>query len=171
MNSVMLRSAKRGPLFHIIERTMAEKLKKEKKTRQVLLAAEVVKLSQHEQTAKETKDNFKIELSCVKTKPTVNEIINFVAASTDIPRQEIIDLRRTKNVIGARHLVYWLCRETTGLSLPRIGQLLQGRDHTTILHGCNKINRHIIEDTHLGKLAVKLRERINSTQSNVYWGC
>lgn len=50
-------------------------------------------------------------------------------------RAELHANSRDKRVVFARHfLMYWACRRTT-LSLPQIGRLMGGRDHTTILHG------------------------------------
>jgi chromosomal replication initiator protein len=43
----------------------------------------------------------------------------------------------------------YLCRELTDLSLPKIGALFGGRDHTTVLHGVNNVARLMKEDQHL----------------------
>lgn len=52
-----------------------------------------------------------------------------------LKRLELYSSRRHKDIALARHFVmYWACRLTT-LSLPQIGRLMGGRDHTTILHG------------------------------------
>ena len=54
----------------------------------------------------------------------------------------IVDLEgksRTQPLARARQVSMYLCRELTDLSLPRIGQLLGGRDHTTVLHGIKKV--------------------------------
>jgi chromosomal replication initiator protein len=51
----------------------------------------------------------------------------------------------------------YLIREETGTSLPRIGELLGGRDHTTVMHGCEKIAAQIETDEQLRRdwLAIK----------------
>jgi len=56
-----------------------------------------------------------------------------------------------------RQLAMYLIRRETGASLPAIGELLGGRDHTTILHGCNKIETQIEADEALRRdwLAIK----------------
>jgi chromosomal replication initiation ATPase DnaA len=52
-----------------------------------------------------------------------------------VKRAELYSCRRQRKLALARHFVmYWACRLTT-LSLPQIGRLMGGRDHTTILHG------------------------------------
>ena len=41
----------------------------------------------------------------------------------------------------------YLCREVAGLSFPKIGEEFGKRDHTTVMHGCNKIEKEIKENT------------------------
>jgi hypothetical protein len=51
--------------------------------------------------------------------------------------------RRTRGaLIQARFEFYWRCREETGLSLPQIGRMLGGKDHTTVLHGVRMYERY-----------------------------
>jgi len=47
---------------------------------------------------------------------------------------------RARKVALPRQLAMYLCRELTGASLPRIGEEFGGRDHTTVLHACDKID-------------------------------
>jgi len=64
----------------------------------------------------------------------------------------IIDLEgksRTQPLARARQVSMYLCRELTDLSLPRIGQLLGGRDHTTVLHGIKKVRDLMQSDKEL----------------------
>jgi hypothetical protein len=56
----------------------------------------------------------------------------------------ILDLksaRRTRKYTQARFECYWRARRETALSLPQIGRLMGGRDHTTVLHGCKKYEK------------------------------
>ncbi|MBL4890474.1 MAG: hypothetical protein JKX91_01335, partial [Rhizobiaceae bacterium] len=46
--------------------------------------------------------------------------------------------RRPKNLVQPRYEAYWLIKRNTSLTLPTIGRLLGGRDHTTILHGVRR---------------------------------
>jgi chromosomal replication initiator protein len=46
---------------------------------------------------------------------------------------------RRRNLIDARHIAMYLCREMTDLSLPAIGREFGGRDHTTVMNACRKI--------------------------------
>jgi chromosomal replication initiator protein len=43
----------------------------------------------------------------------------------------------------------YLARELTDASLPRIGEEFGGRDHTTVMHACDRVKTAVIQDTHL----------------------
>jgi len=50
---------------------------------------------------------------------------------------------RTKEIAIARHVAMYIAREVTGSSLPKIGLEFGGRDHTTVIHACEKISGEI----------------------------
>ena len=50
-----------------------------------------------------------------------------------------------------RQIAMYLCRELTDLSLPKIGKVLGGRDHTTVMHGINKIKKLLTKDPELAR--------------------
>ena len=54
--------------------------------------------------------------------------------------------KRTKNIAFPRQIAMYLCREMTDLSLPKIGELFGGRDHTTVIHACDKISDTLQKD-------------------------
>lgn len=54
--------------------------------------------------------------------------------------------KRTKNIAFPRQIAMYLCRELTDLSLPKIGELFGGRDHTTVIHACEKISEEMRND-------------------------
>ena len=61
---------------------------------------------------------------------------------------------RDKRVVGPRQVAMYLLRSQTSLSLNEIGVLLGGRDHTTVLHGCDKIANDLDRD---GRLRTDVR--------------
>ena len=54
----------------------------------------------------------------------------------------------------------YLCRELTDTSLPQIGNFFGGRDHTTVIHACDKINKEKDADMKLNAILNELIERI-----------
>jgi chromosomal replication initiator protein len=67
---------------------------------------------------------------------------------------------RSKEVVLPRQVAMYLLREETGSSLVDIGQLLGGRDHTTVMHGIGKIERELQSDVALRSHLMKIRESI-----------
>ncbi|HEX8917419.1 MAG TPA: helix-turn-helix domain-containing protein, partial [Chloroflexota bacterium] len=51
--------------------------------------------------------------------------------------------QRERNLAFARHMAMFLLREEARLSLVQVGEHLGGRNHTTVIHGCDKISREI----------------------------
>lgn len=60
--------------------------------------------------------------------------------------QEFKQKKRTRIVAFPRQIAMYLCRNLTDLSLPQIGEKFGGRDHTTVIHACDKINELIKND-------------------------
>lgn len=87
---------------------------------------------------------------------TVELILNIVSEATNISVAEMKANKRTRPIVRARHLAMYLARELTDLSLPRIGDSLGGRDHTTVLHAVEKIATMMHEDRELYNLVQRL---------------
>lgn len=71
---------------------------------------------------------------------TVDMIQKVVAEHYKMPVQEFKLKKRTRIIAFPRQIAMYLCRELTDMSLPQIGEKFGGRDHTTVLHACEKIN-------------------------------
>ena len=71
----------------------------------------------------------------VSTQDVLQAVSNYYAVSVE----DLIGPRRSRNITVPRQMIMYLSRLLTDTSLPRIGEMLGGRDHTTILHGCAKI--------------------------------
>lgn len=78
---------------------------------------------------------------------TPSTIINFVEKYFNLKENSLVSLKRTKNISFARQIAMYIMRELTEMSTPKIGQELGGRDHTTILHGIEKIEYDINNDS------------------------
>ena len=80
-----------------------------------------------------------------------------------------VDLRmlqgrgRSRNIVGPRQVAMYLLREETDSSLVDIGTLIGGRDHTTIMYGCDKIGEEIVTDN-------RLKQEINTIRERIYQG-
>jgi len=67
---------------------------------------------------------------------------------------------RSRQLVTARQIAMYLCRELTELSLPKIGQLFGGRDHTTVMHADRKIRELMGERRAIYNQVTELTARI-----------
>ncbi len=83
--------------------------------------------------------------------PTGPDILKLVATTYGLTLADIQGSSRTQPLATHRQIAMYLCRELTDLSLPKIGRLFGGRDHTTIIHGINKIKKLIGSDPEMAR--------------------
>ncbi len=81
--------------------------------------------------------------------PTPEEIIGATATLYGFDPEELAGPSRRQPLVMARQTAMYLCRDLTDLSLPRIGRLFGGRDHTTVLHAIEKVKRLMQSDRQL----------------------
>jgi hypothetical protein len=76
----------------------------------------------------------------------IESIIHACCQHFAISRVDVISQRRTARVVYARQVAMHVARLDTTKSLPEIGRRFGGRDHTTVLHGCRKIEEGAMRD-------------------------
>lgn len=95
--------------------------------------------------------------------PTVRGIAQIVAQRYGVDFTVLISTRRDLKSMEPRHVAMWLARRLTPCSFPIIGRVFGGRDHTTVLHACARIDRLRENDPVLRKstdaLLAELRNR------------
>lgn len=85
---------------------------------------------------------------------TISSIKLVVCDYYGVKPSDLVSQRRTADLTRPRLVTYYLSRELSRFSLPVIGKHLGGRDHTTVLSGCRKIERLIKADRKLeGQIA------------------
>lgn len=87
----------------------------------------------------------------IKPKKTiaVKDVVRIVSDFYNIKEESVYEKTRHKEVIKPRQVIMYLLREDFNISYPAIGQKLGGRDHTTVIHSCEKIKTNIKEDQSL----------------------
>jgi chromosomal replication initiator protein len=109
--------------------------------------------------------------------PVLNPPVEKIAASPDIILKTIAesyhvsveDLKgtsRRREISVARQIGMYLMRQHTDLSLPRIGEAFGGKDHTTVMYSCDKINQLQQKDWELSQTLSELSDRINIASRN-----
>ncbi|MGL4647882.1 MAG: helix-turn-helix domain-containing protein, partial [Caldilineaceae bacterium] len=87
-------------------------------------------------------------------------LIALVAEAYKLTVDDLVGPRRTRPIADARHIAMFLLREEQALSLPQIGQLFGGRDHTTVSHAIEKIGTELRNNEALRRDLAQLREQI-----------
>ncbi len=91
---------------------------------------------------------------------SIEDILNTVAEYYRIPVDDLKGKQRDKHIVMPRQVAMYLMRQETEASLLEIGQALGGRDHSTVLHGCDKITREVDENTALRKEVLAIRQQL-----------
>ena len=92
---------------------------------------------------------------------TPNLIIEVVSEHFGVDKEDITSKKRNSEFVLPRQVVMYLCRELTDTSLTNIGKLLGKKDHTTIIHGVNKITEEINTNEELRNKIEIIKKKIN----------
>ena len=93
-------------------------------------------------------------------KLAAGDIIDLATDFFALPKEELLGPCRTKDLVTARHITMYALREHTDLSLPTIGSLFDGRDHTSVLHAVNKIAEKMQTDNNIHSQVLQLTNQI-----------
>lgn len=91
----------------------------------------------------------------------LDQVLKATATYHQLSLDDLLSKRRTKEIVRARHVAIYLAREETDLSFPAIGEALGGRNHSTVVHGYQKIADEIESDD-------DLREELSSIRRQLY---
>ncbi len=91
----------------------------------------------------------------ITEKPGFQEIVEAVSRHYKIPSSDIQGSSRKAPIVHARHVAIFVTRELTKDSWKHIGHLFGDRDHTSMMHGYNRVNEMMLRDNDL-KSAVKM---------------
>jgi chromosomal replication initiator protein len=95
----------------------------------------------------------------------VDEIQQQVSAAFGISRAELVGSTRAATPLSARQVAIFLTRELTDLSLPQIGRLYGGRDHSTVLNSIRRAEARCGEDAVLAAQVDELRVAIHNSST------
>lgn len=87
----------------------------------------------------------------------ISDVVEKVARYFDIDPASIYEKTRRKEVVKPRQIIMYILREDFQVSYPAIGKKLGGRDHTTVIHSCEKIKGELKRDTDLEEEITQVR--------------
>jgi chromosomal replication initiator protein len=93
------------------------------------------------------------------------QILTTIAQEYGVTMDELLSHSRSQRVAFPRQVAMYMLREESELSLPKIGELLGGRDHTTIMYGHDKITDLLERDKNLRRKLVNIQEILYSPAS------
>ena len=93
-------------------------------------------------------------------KVTAEMIMQAVSEYYSVTLSELIGPTRKREITVPRQVAIYLTREMTGMSLPQIGEVFGGRDHTTIMHSCKVMENAINRDSSMKNLVNTIKNRV-----------
>jgi len=97
-----------------------------------------------------------------KKNVSIEDIIKTIAHFYNLDETLIYEKTRRKEIVRARQVVMFLLREDYNISFPLIGRKMGGRDHTTVIHSCEKIKHEMETDTELAQELEQLRAMLST---------
>jgi chromosomal replication initiator protein len=82
---------------------------------------------------------------------SVKHVVSKIAEFYGIDEESIYEKTRRREVVRPRQVIMYILREDFSVSYPTIGSKLGGRDHTTVIHSCEKVKREVETDMELAK--------------------
>ena len=99
----------------------------------------------------------------VKQTYSTNSILGIQTAVANYYNTTVDTLKskkRSKNIAYPRQIAMYLCRSLTDESFPRIGLEFGGRDHSTVMHACEKIKKDLIDNGQLKEIIDEIKSKI-----------
>lgn len=93
---------------------------------------------------------------------TPKTIIDTVARRYEVPAEDLMSKKRTREVAVPRQVAIYICRELTDLSTTNIGREFGNRDHTTVMHSCDKVAEQMKADIAFRKRVEELIELVKN---------
>lgn len=103
-------------------------------------------------------------LSQRKKQITPARVVDTVATYFGLDEKQLKGKTRARDIVVPRQVAMYIMREDTDTSLAEIGSTLGGRDHTTVMHGCAKMEREMESDSRLRQDVFSIREMLYNSR-------
>ena len=95
---------------------------------------------------------------------TAELIMQTVSEYYGVTLNDLTGVTRKREITVPRQIAMYLTRELTGMSLPQIGNVFGGRDHTTVMHSCKTVEAGISGDSNLGMVVEDVKRLVKNAQ-------
>ncbi len=96
----------------------------------------------------------------ISEKNDIHKIQKVVAEFFQVTVEDLKSKKRSANLAFPRQVAMYLCRKLTNESFPKIGTEFGGKDHSTVMHSCDKIEREIKHNQELANIVEKISQEI-----------
>jgi len=103
-----------------------------------------------------------VDLLPTESAPNPDQVMEVVARTFDINVDDLLNRDRSKKFALPRQVAMYLLRELGNISLPQIGEILGGRDHTTVMYACDKIADMVERDELFRRQVNQIRDKLFS---------
>lgn len=93
---------------------------------------------------------------------THTQVISTVCSYFNITTKELTGPKRQKGLVLPRHFTMFILSEELGMTVEKIGQVLGGRDHTTVMHARDKIKELIIKDSEAQRMYLEIKGKLST---------
>ncbi len=101
-----------------------------------------------------------VDLVGRRTHITPSQVIETISKYYNLSVQDLVSASRNKELVQPRQVAMYLIRQETDASLPEIGGLLGGRDHTTVIHGIERVKERLEAEEQLRREVMSVREQL-----------
>lgn len=99
-----------------------------------------------------------------KVEVSPQTVLKVIAEVFSISEEDLKSSSRKREISLARQIGMYLMRQHTSLSLPKIGAMFGGKDHTTVMYSCDKIAKQMQKDPSLNQVVRDVSDRINTAE-------
>ncbi len=129
-----------------------------------ILQGIIIKIKAFKEISHKNLDDFDLEsilltLSDEKKSITSKDIINITSKYLNIDRKEIFENARQPQIVQARQIAMYLCRDLLGLSYPSIGKIFAGKDHSTVMYSIKKITNSLDTNKDMQDVVTNIKQK------------
>lgn len=93
---------------------------------------------------------------------TYTKVISTICSYFNISSKDLIGPKRQKGLVLPRHFTMYILSEELGMTVEKIGQVLGGRDHTTVMHGRDKMRKLVAKDREAQKMFIEVKQNLST---------
>lgn len=93
---------------------------------------------------------------------THSQIVSAICGYFNVTNKDLTGPKRQKELVLPRHIAMYILSEELGMTVEKIGQILGGRDHTTVMHGRDKMKKLISNDREIQRIFIEVKQSLVS---------